>query len=457
MIESLIEAAQNHLLLIQILAFLVAFLESLAIVGTIIPGSVTMLPFGLMLGAGKLPLWSTLLIIIIGAFIGDYVSYLAGIYYKDSIADWQWFKKRPHWLTNGKDFIENHGGKSIILGRFFGPLRSSVPLLAGALHMGQRPFILAAIPSVTMWAIIYLTPGYIISAWGTHLGMAHWTALICIITLIILFFASRFCQNMIKFFVQNKYIHIPDHLISLCWITLILLAVYALLASGVALGYADQINHSAHQWIDSWRSSSLEKWATAFSISADKKTLFVMSIGGGLTLLINKHYRMLILLILPILMQVCVVDISKAITACQRPISHIVDHLHSFSFPSGHISAASVLSFAIIRVALANQRQSLRLAATIFLSLWCVLVMLSQLILQVHWIFDLIGALVVFGLCACTLTVICESTQPIKDKLSQRSLLTLLVIALAAQSIMINLKYNSNRYQIKDTSCQSQS
>ena len=197
MIEQLIHAVENHLLLVQSLAFLVAFLESLAIVGTIIPGSVTMLPFGLMLGSGKLPIGSTLAIIVAGAFIGDYVSFLVGCHYKERINDWKWFKKRPEWLSKGRYFIEHQGRKSIIIGRFFGPLRSSVPLLAGALKMGHKSFVMAAIPSVTMWAIIYLCPGYILAAWGAKLGWAHWIALASIITLIILFVAQQFCQRII--------------------------------------------------------------------------------------------------------------------------------------------------------------------------------------------------------------------------------------------------------------------
>ncbi|WP_251366273.1 DedA family protein [Coxiella-like endosymbiont of Rhipicephalus sanguineus] len=62
----------------------------------------------------------------------------------------------------GEAFFKKHGGKSILIGRFVGPVRSSVPLIAGLLKMSWPRFFLAAIPSAILWAIAYLLPGVLI-------------------------------------------------------------------------------------------------------------------------------------------------------------------------------------------------------------------------------------------------------------------------------------------------------
>jgi len=66
-------------------AFVIAFAESVAVVGSIVPGSVTMTAVGVLIGSGVLPIWATLLWAIGGAFVGDGLSYLLGFHFKDNV------------------------------------------------------------------------------------------------------------------------------------------------------------------------------------------------------------------------------------------------------------------------------------------------------------------------------------------------------------------------------------
>ena len=145
-------------------AFIIAFSESLPIIGTIIPGSVTMTAIGTLIGTGALPLVATLSCSVLGAFSGDLIGYAVGLYYKDNLASIWPFKRYPSLLTKGTDFFAKHGGKSIIIGRFVGPIRSAVPLIAGCLQLKPLKFIIAALPSAILWAIAYITPGIILGA-----------------------------------------------------------------------------------------------------------------------------------------------------------------------------------------------------------------------------------------------------------------------------------------------------
>ena len=60
------------------LVFLVAFLESLVLVGILLPGIVILFGVGALIGLGMFDLTSIWLAASTGAFLGDFLSYLLG-------------------------------------------------------------------------------------------------------------------------------------------------------------------------------------------------------------------------------------------------------------------------------------------------------------------------------------------------------------------------------------------
>ena len=58
---------------------------------------------------------------------------------------------------------------SILVGRFLGPVRCIVPLVAGVLGMPKLKFTLVATPSIILWALAYLTPGFLLGAYAMSL------------------------------------------------------------------------------------------------------------------------------------------------------------------------------------------------------------------------------------------------------------------------------------------------
>ena len=49
---------------------------------------------------------------------------------------------------------------AIFFGRFFGPVRAFVPLVAGILQMSRTRFQIANVVSAALWVPIMLAPGY---------------------------------------------------------------------------------------------------------------------------------------------------------------------------------------------------------------------------------------------------------------------------------------------------------
>src|SRR5690606_15403276 len=74
---------------------------------------------------------------------------------------------------------------SIFIGRFLGPVRSTVPLVAGMMRMRARPFQLANVASAVVWVISLLVPGYLVARGAGAAGLMGTEQLLATITMVI--------------------------------------------------------------------------------------------------------------------------------------------------------------------------------------------------------------------------------------------------------------------------------
>jgi membrane protein DedA with SNARE-associated domain/membrane-associated phospholipid phosphatase len=161
-IGPLLQWLNLHPNLTGLAAFIISASESIAIIGTIIPGTITMTAIGTLIGAGVIPLWSTIIWAILGAIAGDNISYWTGHYFKDGLRKSWIFRVRPQWLPTGEKFFYRYGSMSVLIGRFVGPIRAIVPIIAGMLGMRPFPFIFTSIIASIGWAPLYMLPGILI-------------------------------------------------------------------------------------------------------------------------------------------------------------------------------------------------------------------------------------------------------------------------------------------------------
>jgi membrane protein DedA with SNARE-associated domain/membrane-associated phospholipid phosphatase len=147
-----------------LLVFLVACVESLVLVGLMVPGIIILFGIGAMIGLGAIDFmpiwfWGSL-----GAFLGDLFSYSVGHRYREHLPDIWPFSRYPSMLERGALFFRKHGAKSVIAGRFIGPLRPVIPATAGMLGMKPARFIGIDVPASVIWAPAYLLPGMLFGA-----------------------------------------------------------------------------------------------------------------------------------------------------------------------------------------------------------------------------------------------------------------------------------------------------
>jgi membrane protein DedA with SNARE-associated domain len=159
--------------------FVTAFGESFAFVSLLFPGTSLLIAAGALMAAGSLPYFPILIGAVIGAVLGDTVSFWIGHRFGGGLARVWPFTRSPELLPSGIRFFARHGGKSVFIGRFFGPVRAVIPLAAGIMRMPRGRFWFANVTSAMVWAPMLLFAGDAVGDVGDrYIGSVNTTLLI---------------------------------------------------------------------------------------------------------------------------------------------------------------------------------------------------------------------------------------------------------------------------------------
>ncbi len=157
--QSVLAFVRDHGAWAPLITFVLAFCESLAFLSLLVPASTILIGVGALIGVARLDFFSLWLSAAFGAFMGDWLSYWLGWRYRDRMLHVWPLSRHPKMVENGQLFFRRWGTWSVFLGRFLGPLRAVVPLLAGIMGLPQFLFQLANFVSAAIWAFVLLAPG----------------------------------------------------------------------------------------------------------------------------------------------------------------------------------------------------------------------------------------------------------------------------------------------------------
>ncbi len=139
--------------------FALAFGESLAFISLLIPAWGALVAIGALIGSSGIKFWPIWVSASLGAAFGDWLSYWIGLKLEHTVAHVWPLSRHPDLIPRGEVFMKKWGIPGIFIGRFFGPLRASVPLIAGIFEMPFWRFQLANFSSAFVWAAVLLTIG----------------------------------------------------------------------------------------------------------------------------------------------------------------------------------------------------------------------------------------------------------------------------------------------------------
>ncbi|MCF6193114.1 MAG: DedA family protein, partial [Kangiellaceae bacterium] len=160
--ESILATIQQHSEWAWLIVFIIAFAESMAIIGLLIPGWALLLGVGTLIGTDVLEFLPIVISAYFGAVIGEYLSFYVGYHYHDQILKWRFVATHQKLIDRTRDFFEKHGAMGVFIGRFIGPIRAVIPLIAGVAEMPKRTFFWVNLTSGLIWAPLYLIPGILV-------------------------------------------------------------------------------------------------------------------------------------------------------------------------------------------------------------------------------------------------------------------------------------------------------
>src|SRR5689334_2556696 len=167
--EPLLEFIKTHEDWAILVLFLTGFGESIAFLSLLFPGTALLIAAGTLMNSGTLPYLPVLAGAILGSVLGDWVSYWLGLRLGGRVSRIWPFSRNPSLLPAGIAFFERHGGASVFIGRFFGPIRAVIPLAAGIMQMPRRRFWIANVISAVVWAPMLLFVGDVVGEIGDRL------------------------------------------------------------------------------------------------------------------------------------------------------------------------------------------------------------------------------------------------------------------------------------------------
>jgi membrane protein DedA with SNARE-associated domain len=151
--------------------FALAFGESLAFISLVVPAWGALVAMGTLIGPTGINFWPIWVAGALGAACGDWLSYWIGQKLGPSVAHIWPLSRHPDLIPRGEQFVRRWGVPAVFIGRFFGPLRASVPLVAGIFEMPYWQFQIANFVSAFIWSGVLLTVGDIFATlarwlWG---------------------------------------------------------------------------------------------------------------------------------------------------------------------------------------------------------------------------------------------------------------------------------------------------
>ena len=424
--QQLLDWVQMNPLWSGIIIFLVAMTESLAIIGLIVPGVAIMFGIGALISTGAIQFWPAFAWAAAGAVAGDISSFLLGFHFRDRISCIWPFTKYQESLNQGQAFFTKYGGKSVAFGRFFGPVRAVVPLIAGT--MGMRPwrFAIASVLSSLVWAPAYLAPGIVFGASLELASQVAFRLVILILLLAVLIWmvvwlvrlTFRLCQPHASAWLRSvlnwSNLHPafrdvaaalgdPNHQESRGLAIMATMLIFAFGLSALVLGAV--VNDSAMAGVDQTVLNALKSlhtpWADHLMLVcsrlADDQVIAALIVVVVIFLAWQRHWRSLMYWVAAAGFGLLASAALKYGLQIPRPPNQVYG-LGSYSFPSGHTLRAVVM-FGFLAVIIArSMRENWRWLPYSLAGLMIILVALARLYLGVHWLSDILGS-ITLGIC----------------------------------------------------------
>lgn len=142
------------------LLFLIIFVETGLVFMPFLPGDNLLFAAGALAALGKLDPVLVSLLLGSAAILGDTCNYWIGRTYGTRLFSPKRRFPSMAYLQQAEAFFNRHGGKSVLIGRFFPFIRTFTPFVAGMSRMPYMRFLAFSVSGTVIWVGALVTAGY---------------------------------------------------------------------------------------------------------------------------------------------------------------------------------------------------------------------------------------------------------------------------------------------------------
>jgi undecaprenyl-diphosphatase len=441
-----------------LLVAVLAFLETGAFVGLVAPGEATVVIGGVVAGQGVIDIRLLIGLVWFAAFMGDTVSFFLGrrLGREFMLKHGARVKITEARLDQVERYMHDHGGKTILIGRFIGLVRALAPFIAGSSKMPYRRFMPYDIIGSGLWAAFFCLLGYVFS--NNIEGVLHWAqrgiiifgwTVAALVALVFLIRHFRKPEARAKFGAwireqeQHRWRGRLVRPLVWCWEKIVLptrrlfgpqlrfawerltpgnlglefttvMAVlasagytfyfYSIAAANWPTRFTDRINDAAFKVADSLRTDWLDSLAEAIThLGAFHVAAAFTLIAAGYCL----HRRRVaeaVVLVLSLAIAGLLTSPLKEFFAVPRPSDPVVA-TRGYAYPSGH--SAYAVTYVTIAITLQRVRDIITRAALVVAAIaLTATIALTRVYLRAHYLSDVIGGVSLTATITATIAAI---------------------------------------------------
>ncbi|MBN8867874.1 MAG: bifunctional DedA family/phosphatase PAP2 family protein [Solirubrobacterales bacterium] len=414
-----------------------AFLETGAFVGLLVPGETAMLIGGAVAGQGVINVFLLIAIAWLMAFLGDSTSFWLGhrLGREFILKHGPKFGISHERYEQVEDYFEKHGGKTVLIGRFIGLVRALSPFVAGSSGMRYRAFAPYSILGSGLQITLHILAGYFfarsIEAAAQYVGLAALIIGTMIVVSVVSYLAWKYLREpanrvrLVEWMERRWYTGWTVRLArryepQLRWVqarftpggtfgleVTTLLAIIAV-ASFVLFAYVGILlddpgptpgDLRAFDFTDLIQTGWLTSLAKAVTVLGSSFVLLPLVGVTAAILALNQRWTEFIVLLLAWVTVGFGIDWIKDWVARPRPPDGMVE-VAGYSYPSGHAAHSIFYVWLAVTVAVRLRPDMARKAALVTGGIvLAVLIGLSRVYLNVHYLSDVFGGWALGALC----------------------------------------------------------